>query len=274
MTDITSFTDSLVNPLSSLNVSYIDNKLTNAGGGDAHFFEESIHPNTIKTSLSSYNTGSTLSVTATASLLQGMKWLLAMMSKGRDVSSFFSDVVKLVSCSNMEIKKMTYMYLVEYADYSTQCREMALLSINSFQRGLADAEQLIRALALRVLTCIRVPDILQIQILAVRKCIQDNSPYVRKCAANSISKLHYHILAAFGDDDDDDDGGGDDDYSREGSDSDADSSDSASQGNGQKRILIHMLENLLNTEMITMVLSSAMTTFVEICPQKLDLLHG
>jgi len=268
MTDITSFTDSLVNPLSSLNVSYIDNKLTNAGGGDAHFFEESIHPNTIKTSLSSYNTGSTLSVTATASLLQGMKWLLAMMSKGRDVSSFFSDVVKLVSCSNMEIKKMTYMYLVEYADYSTQCREMALLSINSFQRGLADAEQLIRALALRVLTCIRVPDILQIQILAVRKCIQDNSPYVRKCAANSISKLHYHILAAFGDDDDDDD------YSREGSDSDADSSDSASQGNGQKRILIHMLENLLNTEMITMVLSSAMTTFVEICPQKLDLLHG
>jgi vesicle coat complex subunit len=34
-----------------------------------------------------------------------------------------------------------------------------LLSIHSFQRGLADQEQLIRALALRVLSSIRIPDI-------------------------------------------------------------------------------------------------------------------
>ena len=245
MSDITALTDTLVNPLTSLNVNYIDDKLTSAGGGDAHFFEESIHPSTIKTYLSSYNTGASVSVTATVSLLKGMKWLLAMMSKGRDVSSFFSDVVKLVSCPNMEIKKISYMYLVEYADYSPQCRELALLSINSFQRGLADAEQLIRALALRVLTCIRVPDILQIQILAVRKCIQDDSPYVRKCAANAISKLYHHLLAhtSFSDVDD------------------------------QVEVMMQLLENLLNTETSTMVLSSAMTTFIEICPTKLELLH-
>ena len=244
MSDITTLKDTLVNPLTSLNVNYIGDKLTNAGGGDAHFFEESIHPSTIKTYLSSYNTGASVSVTAAASLLKGMKWLLAMMSKGKDVSSFFSDVVKLVSCPNMEIKKISYMYLVEYADYSPQCRELALLSINSFQRGLADSEQLIRALALRVLTCVRVPDILQIQILAVRKCIEDDSPYVRKCAANAISKLYHHIRAnlSFAD-------------------------------TGDQGVLIQLLENLLNMETSTMVLSSAMTTFVEICPTKLDLLH-
>jgi AP-3 complex subunit beta len=50
-----------------------------------------------------------------------------------------------------------------------------LLSINAFQRGLADAEPLIRALALRVLTSIRLPDILQIQILGVQKCARDKS---------------------------------------------------------------------------------------------------
>eukprot|EP00814_Leptocylindrus_danicus_P018583 CAMPEP_0116009626 /NCGR_PEP_ID=MMETSP0321-20121206/3537_1 /TAXON_ID=163516 /ORGANISM="Leptocylindrus danicus var. danicus, Strain B650" /LENGTH=1287 /DNA_ID=CAMNT_0003478609 /DNA_START=266 /DNA_END=4130 /DNA_ORIENTATION=+ len=241
--NLSSLKDTLVNPLNSLNLG----PTTFEGGGDAHFFEESIHPSAVKTYLSSSNntgSSSTLSISATASLLKGMKWLLAMMSKGRDVSSFFSDVVKLVSCPNMEIKKMTYMYLVEYADYSPQCRELALLSINSFQRGLADAEQLIRALALRVLTCIQIKDIFQIQVLAVRKCIQDSSPLYE--SVNAIAKLHH--------------------FCRSG----------GASGEGtstQQKELLQLLENLLNNEVSTMVLSSAMTTFVEICPNELALLH-
>jgi AP-3 complex subunit beta len=74
---------------------------------------------------------------------------------------------------------MVYMYLVHYADATVSplnnqnppqpavnarccpplqvsCRELALLSINSFQKDLAAANQLIRALALRVMTSIRV----------------------------------------------------------------------------------------------------------------------
>ena len=45
-------------------------------------------------------------------------------------------------------------------------------------------------MALRVMTSIRVADIIQIQLLAVRKCASDSSPYVRKCAANAISKIY------------------------------------------------------------------------------------
>ena len=48
---------------------------------------------------------------------------------------------------------------------------------------------LIRGLALRVMTSIRVSDIIQIQLLAVRKCATDTSPYVRKCAANAVPKI-------------------------------------------------------------------------------------
>jgi len=51
---------------------------------------------------------------------------------------------------------MVYMYLVHYADATVTCRELALLSIHSFQKDLAAANQLIRALALRVMTSIRV----------------------------------------------------------------------------------------------------------------------
>ncbi len=119
-----------------------------------------------------------------------MKWLLASISKGRDVSDFYPHVVKLVGAVSLEVRKMVYMYLVQYADHDATTRELSLLSINAFQRGLGDTEQLIRALALRVLTSIRIPDILQIQILAIQKCAKDRSPYVRKCAANALAKLH------------------------------------------------------------------------------------
>ena len=40
-----------------------------------------------------------------------------------------------------------------------------------------------------VMRVIRVPDIIQIQMLAVRKCAADSSPYVRRCAANAAPKL-------------------------------------------------------------------------------------
>ena len=44
-----------------------------------------------------------------------MKWLLAMLSKGKDMSEFFADVVKNVIAGHVEVKKMVYMYLVHYA---------------------------------------------------------------------------------------------------------------------------------------------------------------
>lgn len=73
--------------------------------------------------------------------LKGMKWLLAMVSKGRDVSEFFSDVVKNMAVRSVEVKKMVYVYLVHYADHDAQCRELALLSINSFQNDLRGSNQ-------------------------------------------------------------------------------------------------------------------------------------
>ena len=140
-------------------------------GGDSHFLEEQMNPTRIKQYLDSGKD---------YDKVKGMKWLLAMMSKGRDASEFFSDVVKNVVAKSVEVKKMVYMYLSHYCDFNHQCRELALLSINSFQKDLAASNQLVRAMALRVMTSIRVPDVIQIQLLAVKKCAGDSSPYVRK----------------------------------------------------------------------------------------------
>ncbi|KAL7544429.1 hypothetical protein ACHAWF_007809, partial [Thalassiosira exigua] len=221
---------------------YSSNLVTSAlsAVGDAQFFEESISPSTVRSQL--VVTGDPSNPSTTLNLLKGMKWLLANMSKGRNVSDFFPHVVKLVGVPNLEVRKMVYIYLARYANHDRACRELALLSINAFQRGLADREPLLRSLALRVLTCMDVPDVLQLQIIGVRTCCKDGSPYVRKCAANAVGKLHPRCLEA---------------------------GDAA-----QAEQLVGIVTSLLEGDGSTMVLTSAMIAFCEICPRRLDLLHG
>jgi len=202
---------------------------------DSQFFQDSISPTTIRSQFSSSDPSNPTSIPV---LMNSMKWLLASMSKGRDVSDFFPHVVKLVSCPSLEIRKMVYTYLTHYADHDATCRDLALLSINAFQRDLSNSNDNIRPLALRVLTSIRVMDVLQIQILAVQSCSKDSSPHVRKCATNALAKLYPRS---------------DDD---------------------NKHRLKEMLRKILMEENSTIVLSSAVVSFVEICPNELDMLHG
>mmetsp|Transcript_19038 Transcript_19038/g.27963 ORF Transcript_19038/g.27963 Transcript_19038/m.27963 type:complete len:1413 (+) Transcript_19038:197-4435(+) len=205
-------------------------------GGDAQYFEESISPTTVKNELS---TADPSNPTYTATMLRGMKWLLASLSKGRDVSDFFPHVVKLVEAKSLEVRKMVYVYLVRYADHDVTCRELSLLSINSFQRGLAAPEPLIRALALRVLSSIRVPDVLQIQIMGVQKCAKDHSPYVRKCAANALAKLCPRCDPA-----------------------------------QRESLMSEVITTMLDSDSSTMVLTSAIIAFSELCPDRLEMLHA
>jgi hypothetical protein len=204
--------------------------------GDAQYWEETISPTTIRTELSACDP---TNPNSTPILSKGMKWLLASISKGRDVSDFYPHVVKLVGANSLEVRKMVYMYLVQYADHDDTTRELSLLSINAFQRGLSDEEQLIRALALKVLSSIRINDILQIQILAVQKCASDTSPYVRKCAANALAKLVPRC----------------DDMQRQ-------------------MMLQLMKEDFLDKDSSTMVLTSALVAFCELCQDRLELLHS
>ena len=113
--------------------------------------------------------------------------MLKLISKGRNVSEYFAQVVKNVASHNLEIRKLVYIYLLRYAE---QEPDLALLSINTFQKDLTDANPLIRAMALRVLSGINVPMVGNIVILAVKKCATDPSPYVRKAAAFALIKCY------------------------------------------------------------------------------------
>ncbi|CAJ0637840.1 12038_t:CDS:10 [Entrophospora sp. SA101] len=95
--------------------------------------------------------------------MDGLKRLIAVR---RDLSEFFPDVVKNVASQNLEIRKLVYIYLLRYAE---QEPDLALLSINTFQKDLTDQNLLIRAMALRVMSGIRVPVISPIVLLAIKK---------------------------------------------------------------------------------------------------------
>lgn len=56
-----------------------------------------------------------------------------MVAKGRDASELFAAVVKNVVSTNLEVKKLVYVYLVRYAE---EQQDLALLSISTFQRAL------------------------------------------------------------------------------------------------------------------------------------------
>uniref|UniRef100_A0A3B3TLJ1 AP-3 complex subunit beta n=1 Tax=Poecilia latipinna TaxID=48699 RepID=A0A3B3TLJ1_9TELE len=163
--------------------------------------------------------------------LEAMKRIVAMIARGKNASDLFPAVVKNVACKNIEVKKLVYVYLVRYAE---EQQDLALLSISTFQRGLKDPNQLIRASALRVLSSIRVTIIVPIMMLAIKEAASDMSPYVRKTAAHAIPKLYLDPE--------------------------------------QKDQLIEVIEKLL-ADKTTLVAGSVVMAFEEVCPERIDLIH-
>jgi len=127
-----------------------------------------------------------LDVGTTKDRLDAMKRIVALISLGKDASHFYPSVVKNVVAQSFDVRKLVYMYLVHYAEDKP---DLALLAINTLQKDLSNPSQLIRALALRVLSSIRVKTILQVVIHGITVATKDSSPYVRKTAANAIPKV-------------------------------------------------------------------------------------
>lgn len=95
--------------------------------------------------------------------------------------------MKNVASQSLEVKKLVYLYLLHYAEKRP---DEALLSINCFQKDLSDINPLVRAYALRAMAGIRLHVVAPLVLVAIGKCARDPSPYVRKCAAHAVTKLH------------------------------------------------------------------------------------
>jgi AP-3 complex subunit beta len=145
---------------------------------------------------------------------------------------FFSHVIKNVASPYLQVKKLVYIYLLQHAEHEP---DTALLSINTIQKSLTDTNPQLRALALRVMSSIRVPVISQIVSLGIKRGSGDMSPSVRRAAALAIPKC-YRL-----------------------------------EPNTEPQLLEY-LSTLLGDRQY-FVTGAAVASFLELCPDRLDLIH-
>jgi AP-3 complex subunit beta len=145
---------------------------------------------------------------------------------------FFSHVIKNIASPSLAVKKLVYIYLLQHAEHEP---DTALLSINTIQKSLTDQNPQLRALALRVMSGIRVPVISQIVSLGIKRGAGDMSPYVRRAAALAIPKCY------------------------------------ALDPNTEPQLLDY-LSTLLGDKQY-FVTGAAVAAFLEMCPDRLDLIH-
>jgi hypothetical protein len=58
-----------------------------------------------------------------------VKKVIAAMTVGKDVSMLFTDVVNCMQTDNLELKKLVYLYLINYAKSHP---DLAILAVNTF----------------------------------------------------------------------------------------------------------------------------------------------
>ncbi|KAL6692785.1 adaptin N terminal region domain-containing protein [Trichoderma pleuroticola] len=108
------------------------------------------------------------------------------MTLGKDVSALFPDVLKNIATSDLDQKKLVYLYLMNYAKTHP---DLCILAVNTFVQDSEDPNPLVRALAIRTMGCIRVDKMVDYMEEPLRKTLRDESPYVRKTAAICVAKL-------------------------------------------------------------------------------------
>lgn len=165
-------------------------------------------------------------------ILDGLRRVIAMIYQNKPCLPYFSSVVKNVTNPNVEIKKLVYIYLLQYAESDP---DLALLSVNAIQKSLTDTNPQVRALALRTMSGLRVPVISQIVSLAIKRGVSDMSPHVRKAAALAIPKCY-------------------------------------SLDPNSLPQLLDFVDILLGDKQY-FVVGPAVQTFLEICPDRIDLVH-
>ena len=117
-----------------------------------------------------------------------VKKVIAAMTTGKDVKDCFSDVLKCVATEDLELKKLVYLYIINYAKVMP---EQALMAINTFRKDATEqVNPLVRGLAVRTMGCIGIEPVLDYLLGPLLQAMSDGDPYVRKTAAICVAKVY------------------------------------------------------------------------------------
>jgi len=114
--------------------------------------------------------------------------VIAMMTLGKDMSPLFPHMVKCMETTSIEMKKLVYLYIINYAKSKP---DLFVMAVNSFRKDAADrSSPLMRALAVRAMGCIRIEKIAEYLCESLKSNLTDDDPYVKKTAAICVAKLY------------------------------------------------------------------------------------
>ncbi len=119
---------------------------------------------------------------------EAMKQIIASMTIGKDVSSLFPHVVKCMRTTNIELKKLIYLYIINYAKAKPDLTFLAVAAFHS--DAVNKSSPILRALAVRTMGCIRVNMIVSYLCDTLTNCLKDEDAYVRKTAVMCVAKLY------------------------------------------------------------------------------------
>jgi AP-4 complex subunit beta-1 len=103
--------------------------------------------------------------------------------------SGFAFCSQACNTKDLVIKKMVYLYLCSYAQSNP---ELTLLAINTLQKDCRDEDPMVRGLALRSLTGLRLSSILEYVMSPLKAALTDSSGYVRQAGVIGLLKV-YHL---------------------------------------------------------------------------------
>ncbi|KAM5439257.1 hypothetical protein MferCBS31731_004678 [Microsporum ferrugineum] len=119
-----------------------------------------------------------------------LKKIVANMTmSNNDMIGLFPDVIGCMTIPSLEIKKMCFLFLV---NYSRTKPEVALKALPLLLTDMSDSNPLIRALALRTISYIHVRDFVEATVQPLKHLMSDADPYVRKTASFAVAKLYDH----------------------------------------------------------------------------------
>jgi AP-2 complex subunit beta-1 len=119
-----------------------------------------------------------------------LKKIVANMTIGHeDMSPLFPAIIECMALPVIEIKKMCYLFVMNYARLKPEGSQHALRYL---LQDLESPNPLLRALALRTISTVHVKEYVENLIEPLQRLLKDFDPYVRKTAAIGVAKLHGH----------------------------------------------------------------------------------
>jgi len=116
-----------------------------------------------------------------------IKKVIAFMTLGKDVSSLFQSVIKCLEYPEIDIKKLVYLYII---NYSKTKPDDAIMVVNLFRKDINNkVNPMIRALAVRTMGCLKVHKLNEYLAETLKSALSDKEAYVRKTAALCIPKV-------------------------------------------------------------------------------------